>query len=451
MRIDRFDYTVWIVCLLLIVAIAGLVWSGQQKGVTITATNPAPDGEVGAKGPIVIRFPQPIISDSVQGLFTLEPDIPGNISVRDDELIFFPLLAFDSGEEYTATLKAGTVVQDGRLVKKDHSWSFSVRQPWIIYLGSEDNELYRQSISGGNSEQLTELGSLIFDFAPSNDGNQIAYTVVNQEKGIDVWVIDRDGNNQRMLINCGTDRCSAIDWSPDGNQIAYSRIEASQLLEDPYSAPRTWLADTSTGETMRLYADSQKMGYGPDWSPTGTKLTYSDGSNSRLVVLDMISGDELFIPNQSGRIGSWSPDGNRLVFSDFLITESGASEVVYLVDFGTEDIINLFGHRPNESSYSGPVWSPTGEWIMANAKVSQTDIQYQLMLMAADASYGFILADEPDYAYLNYSFDATGNAVAYQRTQLGVAYSVPEVLVIDLQSKEILLAISGATFPAWLP
>ena len=71
--------------------------------------------------------------------------------------------------------------------------------------------------------------------------------------------------------------------------------------------------------------------------------------------------------------------------------------------------------------------------------------------MAADATYGFVLAEDPNYAYLNHGFDPTGDYLSYQRTQLGVAYSKPEVLVIDLQSKETQLSIPNASFPTWLP
>lgn len=447
MRFDRFDYTVWGIILVLVASIVGLVFAGNQKGITsLTAAE-----LVSTKGPFVIQFPQPIQDESFQGLLSFEPEIVGNVFVRGDQLLFIPQQAFLPGENYTATLAAGTIVQDGRQVKQDYTWNLTVREPWLVFLGSEDNELYRVPPSGGENTPLTDTGGQIFDYMPSNDGSQIAFAVINEDKGIDIWVMEHDGSSQRMLINCGPDRCSAMDWSPDNSQLAYSRIEASLLLEGPYSAPRVWLADTSTSETLRLHADSQKMGYGPNWSPDGKRLIYSDGVNTRMVVLDIETGTEFYIPNQSGRIGSWSPDGSRLVYSDFLITDAGANEVVYQVDFDTADIINLFGHRPNESNYSGPVWSPTGEWIAAIAKESQSNTQYQLMLMAPDASYGFVLADEPDYAYLNYSFDPTGRYISYQRTPLGISPAIPEILVKDLQSKEIVLLIPGASFPTWLP
>lgn len=451
MRIDRFDYTVWGICLLLAAAIVGLVWGGNQRGVTILSTIPPEGRQVGVRGPLVIQFPQPINLENTQGLFSIEPKISGEIIIRGDQLVFFPNQAFAPDERYTASLRAGLVVQDGRQVKRDYSWSFSARQPGIIYLGHEDNELYYSSLTGGESQLLTNTTGKIFDFAPSHDGTQIAYSVINEERGFDIWAMARDGSSQQILVECGLDRCATPAWSPDGTQLAYSRTEAGLGPDEPYGAPKIWLADTSTGETFRLHFDSQKIGYGPKWSPNGLKLAYSDGVNSQIVVLDIETGDEFYIPNQSGRIGSWSPDSSQLVYSDFLTNETGTVEVINLVDFDTQDILNLLGHRPNESSYSSPEWSPTGKWIAARAKANPTDIHYELMILEADAAYGFVLADDPNYAYLNHSFDPTGRYLAYQRTQLGVAYSSPEILIIDIQSKQTILSVPNASFPTWLP
>ncbi len=451
MRIDPFDYTVWAICLLLVAAIAGLVWGGNQRGITIISTIPPDGGQLGVKGPLVVQFLQPIDSEGIQGMFSIEPDVSGKSIVRDDQLLFFPDQALIPNSKYIATLRAGIIAQNGRRVKREYSWSFSVRDPGIVYLGYDDNELYYVPLSGGESELLTNTAGAIFDFAPSKVGSQIAFSVINEEKGFDIWVMDREAGSHQILVECGLDRCATPAWSPDGTQLAYSRTEAGLGPNEPYGSPKIWLADTHTGETFRLYSDTQKIGYGPGWSPNGQKLAYSDGINNQIVVLDIETGDEFFIPTRSGRIGSWSPDSSQLVYSDFLNTESGTVEVINMVDFETQDILNFLGYRPNENSYNSPKWSPTGKWIAARAKANPTDIHYELMILEADAAYGYVLADDPNYAYLNHSFDPTGRYLVYQRTQLGVAYSIPEILIIDIQSNQTFLTVANASFPAWLP
>jgi Tol biopolymer transport system component len=449
MRVDRFDYMVWAICLLLVLGIAGIVWHGNQMGIQARATFPVNGDETGALSPIVIQFPEPMAQDSLVSRFSLSPEATGEVQVSGDRLVFIPEIPLAYGREYSATLLAGGTAESGREIKEDLSWSFSIRQPSIAYLGYDDNHLYRIPITGGEPEQLTEADS-IFNFAPSRDGENIAYAVINEQEGIDLWVMARDGSGQEMLVNCELDRCSSPAWSPDGSQIAYSRSEAGLGPDQPYSASRIWLAKTSNGETSRLFLNPEKTGHSPVWSPDGSRLAYVDGVAGRVVIVEIKNGDEIYIPTQTGRMGSWSPDSNRMAYSDFVATEDGAREAVLQADFLIDDVINLFGHRSNESSFSGPEWSPTERWIAVKSRESDT-VQDELLLMTPDGLYGVVFAGDEGYTYLNYHYDPAGRYIIYQRAELGIAFAVPEIFVFDEETKQTELLISGGAFPAWLP
>jgi hypothetical protein len=139
-----------------------------------------------------------------------------------------------------------------------------------------------------------------------------------------------------------------------------------------------------------------------------------------------------------------------MAYSDFVATEEGTREAVLQADFAVDDIINLFGHRPNESGFSGPEWSPTGQWMAVKSRESGT-IRDELMLMAPDGLYGFVIAGEAGYTYLNYHYDPAGRYILYQRAALGVAFAAPEVYVFDEENQQTTLVISGGASPAWLP
>lgn len=449
MRVDRFDYFVWTICLLLILGIAGVVWHGSQLGIQASATFPVNGEETGALSPVIIQFPEPMEDDSLISRFSLSPEAPGEVQVSGNQLVFKPELPLEYGEEYTVTLSAGGTAESGREIKEDFSWSFSIRQPSIVYLGHDDYQLYRIPINGGEPEQLIENVN-IFSFSPSRDGEKITYAVINEQKGIDLWVMVRDGSDQAMLVDCGLDHCSSPAWSPDGRQIAYTRSEAGLGPDQPYSASRIWLADASTGETARLFLNPEKTGHSPNWSPDGRHLAYVDGVAGRIVIVEIENGDETYIPTQTGRMGSWAPDNNRMAYSDFVITEDGVREAVLQADFVADDIINLFGHRPNESSFSGPEWSPSKRWIAVKSRESGT-VQDELMLMAPDGLYGVVFANDEGYTYLNYHYDPAGRYIIYQQAELGVAYAIPEIILLDETTKENDLLVSDGSFPAWLP
>jgi Tol biopolymer transport system component len=380
----------------------------------------------------------------------LSPVTPGDFTIQGDRLIFTPDQALSPGEQYTAVLAAGATGLDGRQVKADFEWSFTVRLPSIIFRGNEDNNIYRTPIDDGESQRLTQSGQ-IFDYTPSWDGNRIAYSVINEEKGVDLWIMARNGEDKTILVNCGLDRCSAPAWSPDGARLAYSRSEAGLGPGEPLSPTRIWLVDISTGETARLFQNPQKIGFGPSWSPDGGKLAYSDGVNNRIVILDLQSGAEFYIPTQTSQVGSWSPDGSQMVYGDILFLEGETREVVNRIDLVTEDIINLFGHRTNDGSFNNPVWSPTGEWIASKVRLSGGNIQDELWLMAPDGTHGIVIEKDPAYVYLNYNFDPTGRYLVYQRIPLDGASADQDVLLFDLQKHESTALVSKATFPAWLP
>jgi hypothetical protein len=139
-----------------------------------------------------------------------------------------------------------------------------------------------------------------------------------------------------------------------------------------------------------------------------------------------------------------------MAYSDFVATEDGVREAVLQADFVVDDIINLFGYRPNESGFSGPEWSPTEPWIAVKSRENDT-VQDELMLMSPDGLFGFVFASDEDYTYLTYHFDPTGRYIIYQRAELGIAYAVPEVFLFNESTKQTTLLVYGGSFPAWLP
>jgi Tol biopolymer transport system component len=450
---NRFDHLVWGIISGLILINVALVLGGTQIGFLPSDSFPLDEGETGMLGPIWIEFPLEMRTESVESTFSISPAVAGEFLWSGNRLEFIPDKPLEIRNRYTIRLQPGSEAKDGRRIKEELSWSFTIRQPWIIYLSYTDpgGELYRVQVTGSESEKLTETGGRILDFDPSPNGEQIAYSQGNDQDGIDIWLMDRDGGSQSLFLDCGPNRCLTPEWSPSGNQIAYSRAEAGLSPGEGFGQFRIWLADLETGETARLFQNSQKIGYGPDWSPDGRRLAYFDGANRQIAVIDLDSGDEFTIPSQIGRTGSWSPDGSKLLYSDMIQVEDEFSQVIYLVDLETQDSVLLYGGKPDKAQFSDPVWSPTGERVMFTTWQVQEVTERVLLDMSYGNSWGTRIDDEPKFIFRNYVYDPTGRQIVYERLPLETGFARPEILLYDSETQNVILLAENASSPAWLP
>ena len=228
MKPDRFDLTVWGVIALIGVALAAVLLIGDRIGARVVGVTPESGGEVGAHSRIGIEFAQAMNQASVESAFAVEPPVPGKFIWEDRKLWFTPNEPFRLGVTYIARITTGAISIGGQRVKNDVVWRFAVREPSIVYIApaSDARELWSVAVGGGEPKALTGTGGMIYDFAVSPDGETIAYTVVNEQTGIDLWLMNRDGSNQRLAVNCAADRCITPNWAPDGSRLAYSRQNA---------------------------------------------------------------------------------------------------------------------------------------------------------------------------------------------------------------------------------
>lgn len=93
----------------------------------------------------------------------------------------------------------------------------------------------------------------------SPDGKQIAYTIGIRGTLRDVWVMNTDGSDRRLLVPVGTVDRAAPDWSPDGRKIAVEEYDCW----DYGPCPRGIVIVTTDGAySMTFNAASE-----PAWRP----------------------------------------------------------------------------------------------------------------------------------------------------------------------------------------
>ncbi len=421
-----------------------------------------PQGEtVGGRGPIGLTFSQRMQPGTVHSRLRFEPPLAGRFAWEERTLWFYPLTPLQPGWRYTLHLDAGSTSEDGRTIRRSASWTLAVRQPWVVYLAplTVAAELWRSTPDGNLVERLTDTGGRVFDYAVSFDGALIAFSATNEQGGSDLWLVNRQGNDQRRVLDCGTDWCTAPAWAPDNRQIAFERGSVSPLMTELPAGRRIWLYDRRTEQATPFYVDDEWNGSDPSWSPDGRRLAFYDLEAGGIRVVALASGRELLLPSNQPQTGRWSPDGGRMVFThESLVFGEQMYVRPYLVDFEyprseheSENVRSLFGVEAAPVDYSLPEWSPDGEWLLCGLRVTGMGLNRQLWLISLDGNQAQAITDLPSYTHAAYRWDASGQAIAFQRLQVGSSQAKPEVAVWWQDQGEVVVLAQDAGMPEWLP
>ena len=180
--------------------------------------------------------------------------------------------------------------------------------------------------------------------------------VSNSEGNFDVWLKDLTTGESRNLT-----RSSQFEGSPvirdDGSAIAYvERAEDSDVVNICIRA--------ADGDIQRHPAPPTSRPQ--DWSPDGRYVLLDSGRvrDFGLKVLDTISGETLPVlanPNRPIKHGSFSPDGNWIVFSATGPAEALAARFDPTSPTRPEEWLAV---SEQEDLARMPQFSPDGRWVV---------------------------------------------------------------------------------------
>jgi Tol biopolymer transport system component len=452
MRLERLDRIALAVLSASALAVAGMLWVDRALGVRVARTIPLDRASIAAVARIGLEFREAMQTDSVEAVWSMEPGVAGRFQWEGMTLWFTPQAPLEPGIAYRVRIHPGARAESGRVLRSELGWQFSVRQPRALYLApaSSGPELWIHPLDG-EARPLTATGGQVFDYGVSRDGEWIAFSQVNAQGGIDLWLIRTDGQQKRLLVDCGTARCTSPDWSPDGVWIAYSREEALAPPASGLGPPRVWTVRAATGETLAVYQDSQILGYGPSWSPDGSRLASFDGNVGGIRILEIATGREEVLPTQMGLVGSWAPTGAGMLFNVMeLQGETPIAGLLY-ADFSLQQVTRVPDPGGEIVDYGPPSWSPAGDWVMVGIQSAQGGPGRQLWLMRPDGSEAHPAVIEPQSTAGAYRWDPWGRSVVFQRLQLGVANATPEIWLWQASDESTRRIASDATLPRWLP
>jgi Tol biopolymer transport system component len=167
--------------------------------------------------------------------------------------------------------------------------------------------------SGRKKSKIVRYGVFAFTWSPVDD--TLAYFDHPKLDGhAVVVVINEDGSGRRELtksldLRCGADSWPLIDWSPDGNRLAFTACNDGQPAVVTMS---------SDGKDAKVVVN----GFGPRWSPNGKQLLFHHNSDGSPVVpsiwvanADGTEPRRVLDGEHAGYGLTWFPDGKSIAFA----------------------------------------------------------------------------------------------------------------------------------------
>jgi len=308
--------------------------------------------------------------------------------------------------------------------------------------------LWEMYADGSSPHQLFSRERGVVDYGISHDGSQLAITAFHGDLSADIWLTDSEGQNPRQITNCGAGICSNPVWSPDGALIAYQFQDATSGTP---GASRIWLYNVQTGESAPVFEDNQVLGYLPQWSPDGSRLAFFDGNIQAIHVVEIGTGADAQFHNQMGEVGSLSPDGKSIAYSDIREVDGNyySQLLVGQLDGSSEPAPLI----PQAEEDQSPSWSPDGNWVAFSRRLLNRGYGFSAQFALLNVQSGEVQVPPQDTAFTNHSFiwDPSSKQLIIERFNLTIARSTQELWLYDLRTGSFTLLVQKASQGQWLP
>ena len=164
----------------------------------------------------------------------------------------------------------------------------------------EYSDLYTVDLSTGETRRLTRTAQVDERGATwSPDGTKIAFQRIdwsqdNFEHGI--YVIDADGSGLRRLTE---EQDFTPSWSPDGRRIVFARranlggTAPGGVNTTPADSSSLFVINADGTSLRRVTNDSSVVDFAPDWSPDGDEIVFTrdpDGSQDAYATFEFATG-----------------------------------------------------------------------------------------------------------------------------------------------------------------
>jgi len=187
---------------------------------------------------------------------------------------------------------------------------------------------------------------------PSKDGKKLFFIGAARRDEI----IRYEPKTQSFMPYLAGLSAEGVTFTPDGEKIAYVSYPEGIL----------WESNADGSDRHELSFPPTAVGL-PRWSPDGKWIAYSahePGKTWQVFVVPAGGGDpqQLTSGDVSHTDGSWSPDGNSMVFDEGASNaRTSKGNALFLLNLKTHRVTDL----PDSVHLFSPRWSPDGRYLLA--------------------------------------------------------------------------------------
>ena len=422
---------------------------GWKSTPTILEIHPE-DSPLFSRQPLVIVFSRPMNPVSVYSHFSLEPSVQGDLLWNEDftQSGYTPDKPWPSGETIKIRIEPGAKSRLGLPLMRDQSWEIPVSPESLIYLwpADEDSDLFIMNPDTGETQQLLSEEGGILDYSISQDGMEIIYSRHEEGGTSSILTLDRLTGVRTPLIRCSDGLCRSPQISPGGDYLAYEFI-SNQPGVQPSILVYDLDKDTQTNlGTSEDYLDN------PSWSLSGW-LSFYNYTQRGFEFWNPDADERIFLPNETGGDGSWSPDGRYFICSEIqFISTNLAPRHLLMYDLTEGTLTDL--SQGNFLEDLNPSFSPQGTYLAFSRKYLDPENWTpgrELWIMNLADHQAFQLTEEIDFHHTSFAWHPDGEQLVYTRYNQAKLSEPPEIWLINrTRGDKVRLIINGFA-PTWIP
>lgn len=345
-----------LVVVVLVLLIGVVIWATSQPGSSTSTAAPIRQPGITVNDDDTVPSAATPVTDPVESVLNIPTAIPTATEIPS-VLRAGGTLAYTVRERGQTDIWAVPVgsrvplrVTNSPEDDRDPAWSPDGQRLAYASRQEDDNwDIYIYDLASGGTSRMTF--NLAFEANPdwSPDGQFLVYESYTREAHLDIYVMPSDGSAVPQPLpgdGNSTEPDFAPTWSPnDGRQIAFVSTRTGNK--------DIFVFDLNTQTVRNLTNTPTRDEDHPAWSPDGDYLAYSAveaGAEKVFVQAVNQDGAEPTVFRQ-GREPAWAPDGTSIVFAADSTTNTFLTVAPFVEGGVTTEVIQV------PRGVTGPVWT----------------------------------------------------------------------------------------------